>query len=98
MRDWNNVHHSRQVVFHVLLNHLTQEASFFFSFSFFFCVCVLLLLFFILFLFFGGVPLDPPKQQQHQTNMNTDVVFNRLSMAVLPDHRAICVSRGACVD
>ena len=95
MRDWNNVHHCRHVVFHVLLNHLTQEASFFFFFfSFFFsfvCVCVV-------FLFFGWLPLDPPKQQQHQTNMNTDVVFNRLSMAVLPDHRAICVSRGACVD
>ena len=84
----------------MLLNHLTQEDYFFFSFSFFFCVWVLLLLFYFFFFFFflGGVPLDPSKQQQHQTNMNPDVVFNLLSMAVLPDHRAICVSLGACVD
>ena len=50
------------------------------------CVCVCVLL------------LNPPKQQQHQTNMNTDVVFNWLSTEVLPDHRAICVGRDACVD
>ena len=75
----------------MLLNHLTQEAYFFPFFFFLFCVCCCCC-------FLGGCHWTPQKQQQHQTNMNTDVVFNRLSMEVLPDHRAICVSRGACVD